>query len=165
MDASIDFFKKYSSLVNEDDVTTAFRTQEKPLADFYNRISEEKANDAYAPGKWTLKELMQHMIDTERIFMYRALAISRKETASLPSFDENHYADNSDANRRTWADLVAEMTCVRSSSEWLYKSFNTDMLDIVGAFNSIQKASVKLIGFITIGHVYHHLKVVEEKYF
>lgn len=158
------FFEKYSSLVKENIIETAFEYQEKVLDDFFTKITEDKSNYAYAEGKWTLKEMLQHIIDTERIFAYRALAISRKETASLPSFDENLYANNSDANRRTWAELVEEMKAVRKATTLLFRSFNAEMLDTVGAFSGTNQATVKLIGFITIGHAYHHIKITTERY-
>ena len=83
-----DFFKKYVDQVDEEDLSQAFHNQQKKIATFLQCVNEDKAGYAYAPGKWTLKELLQHVIDAERIFCYRALCFARKETLSLPSFDE-----------------------------------------------------------------------------
>ncbi len=157
------FFSRYTNLVQHNNIFLAFEQQEPALQAFYVAITENKALHAYAPSKWTLKELLQHLIDTERIFTYRALCIARKETTALPSYDENNYASNSLANNRTWASLVAEMDAVRSSTLHLYKAFTEDMLNQIGHFSNATD-TVKNLGFIMVGHVYHHLKVVAEQY-
>ncbi|MEO7762982.1 MAG: DinB family protein, partial [Ferruginibacter sp.] len=123
-----EYFKKYVDQVPEEDLATAFSNQLPVVKDLLNSIPEEKSMYAYDTGKWTLKELLQHMTDTERIFNYRALCIARKETVSLPGFDENTYAAHSNANARTWQDLVDEFLAVRRSTELLYKSFTGDAL-------------------------------------
>lgn len=157
------FFKKYVDTVAEDNLADAFAHQLPGLESFLEGISEEKANYAYAPGKWTIKELLQHVIDTERLFAYRALCFSRKEAASLPGFDEDAYAAHSNANARPWADLVAEFVAVRKSSEWLYTSFSEDMLTRSGIANN-HPATVLSIGFMIVGHVNHHQRVLQERY-
>ena len=91
------YYETYISLVKEPDLSDAFANQQEIVNYFFDAIDEEKAGYTYAPGKWTLKELLQHIIDAERIFSYRALAFARKETISLPGFDENEYAANSNA--------------------------------------------------------------------
>jgi hypothetical protein len=158
------YFLKYTELVKEDNIFDAFTAQEDVLQDFYNKIDEEKSAYAYAEGKWTLKEMLQHLIDTERVFSYRALCIARKETATLPSFDENDYSNNSNANNRSWAKLVEEMQILRMSTQMMYDSFTADMLANIGQFSSA-KDSTNTLGYIMVGHVYHHIKVAEEKYF
>lgn len=163
IDVYKNYFENYTSLVNEKNIQTAFANQSQTMDDFFISISEEKADYAYAEGKWTLKEMLQHMIDTERIFAFRALCISRKETAVLPGFDENSYAANSTANRRTWADLVHEMKIVRESTTALFSSFTEDMFASEGRF-SAATASPNTIGNIIIGHFYHHVKIVNERY-
>ncbi len=158
------YFERYTSLVKEENLNDAFKSQEVILQAFYDKVSEEKSMYAYAEGKWTLKEMLQHMIDTERIFSYRALAIARKETATLPGFDEDAYANNSDANRRTWASLVGEMKDVRKATQHLFASFTETMLNNIGKFSSAE-GSPSTLGFICVGHVYHHIKIAEERYF
>lgn len=157
------YFEKYTSLVNEKNLPSAFTNQTETLDNFFTAISEEKAEYAYAEGKWTLKEMLQHMIDTERIFSFRALAISRKETATLPGFDENVYASNSFANKRTWTDLVHEMKIVRQSTILLFNSFTEEMLANAGNF-SAATATPNTIGNILIGHFYHHVNIANERY-
>jgi DinB superfamily len=158
------YFLKYTALVKEDNIFDAFTAQEDVLQDFYNKIDEEKSMYAYAEGKWTLKEMLQHLIDTERVFSYRALCIARKETAILPGFDENDYSNNSNANNRSWTKLVEEMQILRMSTQMMFDSFTDEMLENLGSFSSA-KDSVNTLGYIMAGHIYHHLKIVEERYF
>lgn len=158
------YFERYTALVPEKSVSEALNNQEKVLNDFLNKVSEDKSNYAYAEGKWTLKELLQHLTDTERIFTYRALAIARKDSANLPGYDENLYADNSAANNRSWKSLTEEFSAVRVSTKCLFTSFTQDMLIAEGTFNS-NKGSVDTLGLIIAGHVYHHIKIGEERYF
>ena len=158
------YFVKYTALEKETNIIEAFAAQKTAIENFYNNISEEKSNYAYAENKWTLKEMLQHIIDTERVFAYRALAIARKDTATLPSFDENEYAANTNANERTWASLMYEMNVLRESTILLYENFTEEMLRCVGKFSSLS-GTPELLGFIIVGHVYHHIKIAEERYF
>ncbi len=157
------YFKQYVDQVPEEDLSAAFSNQWPVINNFLSAITEERSIYAYAAGKWTIKEVLQHIIDTERIFNYRALCFSRKETASLPGFNENDYAANAHANARTWQNLVEEFMAVRQSTEWLFNSFSDDMMTSFGLSNN-NPASVQSLGFITIGHFYHHQKVIEDKY-
>ena len=158
------YFDRYTALVSEKTLQEAFKNQDSVLNDYLANVTEEKSNYSYAPEKWTLKEMLQHMIDTERIFTYRALAFARKDPANLPGFDENLYADNSEANRRTWAALAEEIRAVRSSTKFLFASFTPEMLEATGTFND-NEGKVKTMGFIIAGHVYHHMKVAKGRYF
>ena len=156
-------FGKYISQVPEEDLSEAFKNQFPKIESFLTEIDEEKSKYSYAPGKWTLKELLQHIIDGERIFNYRALCFARKETISLPSFDEDLYAENSNANNRSWKSLSNELINVRRSTADLFNSFSDEMMQQSGIANN-KSISVLSIGFIIIGHITHHIKVVEEKY-
>lgn len=118
----------------------------------------------YEPHKWTPKELLQHIIDTERIFAYRALSISRLEPKTLLGFDENVYAKNSGANERTMTSLLKEFQIVRQSTIALFESFSQNMLHSTGVSSEI-KISTLAIGFTIIGHARHHLNVLNERYF
>jgi hypothetical protein len=158
-----EYFGKYISQVPEDNLTEAFKLQFPKIEGLLRSIDEEKSNYAYAPGKWTLKELLQHIIDAERIFNYRALSFARKEKNNLPSFDENEFAANSNANARSWKSLSDEFINVRRSTSDLFNSFSEEMLQQKGTANN-RVISVLSIGYTIIGHVYHHIKVVEEKY-
>ena len=157
------YFENYTSLVPEKDAVSALEKQIQALSEFFNSVSDEKAMYAYAEGKWMMKEMLQHMIDTERIFAYRALCISRKEEAILPGFDENVYATNSLANRRSWADLTHEMKAVRESTMLLFQSFTQEMLSSTGYF-SVANGDVNTLGLIIAGHFYHHVNITNERY-
>ena len=157
------YFKKYIDQVDEDILKEAFKSQQETIDSFFDAIPEEKTNAGYAPGKWSLKELLQHVIDTERIFNYRSLAFARKETASLPGFEENDYAANSNANERSWKSLCEELKVIRKSTELLFNSFSDEALQSSGLANN-KPTTVLAMGFITIGHLYHHKNIVEERY-
>lgn len=157
------YFDRYINLVPEEDLQTAFKNQLPVITAFFNSITEEKSMHAYAPGKWTIKELMQHMTDTERIFSYRSLCFARKEAQSLPGFDEDTYAANSNANARSWADLVKEFLLVRQTTEILFAGFTEEALNNSGKANNNPCTALSM-GFTAIGHVYHHKTILEERY-
>ena len=157
------YFENYTSQVAEDDLTQAFENQQEIIDRFFDSISEEKSNEAYAPGKWTIKELLQHVTDTERIFNYRTLAIARGEQASLPGFEEDDYATASQANHRSWKSLCDELKAVRASTRFLFDSLTDEMLNRSGISNN-KPVTPLALGFITVGHLYHHKKVLEERY-
>jgi hypothetical protein len=157
------YFQKYIDQVPEDNLQMAFQNQSLVITEFLHSITEEKSNYAYAPGKWTVKELLQHMTDTERIFAYRGLCIARNEKGNLPGFDENEYAAASNAGNRTWKDLAEEFLIVRKSTAALFNSFTPEALNNTGTSNS-NPLMVNSIGFITVGHVYHHIKIFKERY-
>jgi uncharacterized damage-inducible protein DinB len=157
------YFQRYIDQVPETDMMTAFTNQTAELESFLSTISEERSLYAYAEGKWTIKELLQHIIDAERIFCFRALCFARGEKTSLPGFEENDYAANSHANERKWDSLVKEFLVVRQATELLFNSFPAEALEIIGIANN-NPTSVSSIGFIIIGHYYHHKKVLLEKY-
>jgi len=157
------YFGNYIKLVEENEISEAFKKQSGVLKNFLNSIPEEKWNYRYAEGKWTIKELVQHCIDAERVFTYRAMCIARKETVSLPSFDENEYAANSDAGRRAPTSLIEEYLTLRQSTEQLFNSFTDEMLAQPGIANS-NKITVLSLGYTLLGHFIHHKNVVEQRY-
>jgi len=157
------YFATYTNKVAEDDFLEALQNQQQIIDAFFDSIPEDKWDFAYAPGKWTLKEMMQHIIDTERIFSYRSLCISRKETQSLPGFDENTYVTNSKASTRSWQSLVTELKAVRRSTIILFESFDQEMIDQSGLSNN-NNVTVNALAFITVGHIYHHINVIKERY-
>lgn len=157
------FFRVYLQLVKEKDLQKAFHDQSASIAQLLSSISEERSLFAYAPGKWTLREMLQHIIDAERIFAYRALSFARKESATLPPFDENSYADASGANHRSWENLCAEFNAVRKANLCLFESFTPEMLALTGQAG-INSLSVEEVGFLIVGHFMHHQRIIEERY-
>ena len=157
------YFQKYIDQVTETDFFTALHNQSNGLELFLQSITEEKSMFAYAEGKWSIKELLLHMSDTERIFCYRALCFARGEKTNLPGFDENNYAAHSYANSRTWENIVQEFLSVRKATEMLFKSFSEKALATSGTANN-NEATVLSIGFVLLGHVNHHKKILAERY-
>lgn len=134
-----------------------------PLQEFYQSIPEEKAGHSYGPGKWTVRQVLQHIIDTERILGYRALCIARGEQQSLPFFEENDYAANAPATNRSLASLVEEMLLVRKTIMLLFKSLTEEDLARIGNTNG-QPLSANALAFITVGHAVHHQRILIERY-
>jgi uncharacterized damage-inducible protein DinB len=158
-----EYFQRYVNQVSEDELMEAMKNQTPLFIAFLENIPANKRDYRYAEGKWTIKEVLQHIIDTERIFAYRSLCIARKETASLPGFDENSYADNSKANKRNWNEMIEEFKAVRRSSEIMFGSFDDEQLDTTGTSNN-NSIYVLAIGFILVGHVNHHVTILKERY-
>jgi DinB superfamily len=153
----------YINQVREDDLMAALHTQTPMFVQFLETLPVVKRDHRYAEGKWTIKEMLQHILDAERIFAYRALCFARKDTTSLPSFDENLYADNSKAGKRNWDELVEEFKWARLSNEIMFGSFDNEQLETTGTANN-RSMYVLAVGFTLVGHVAHHLKVIKEKY-
>ncbi|MHC0445140.1 DinB family protein [Flavobacterium sp. 3-218] len=130
---------------------------------FVQNIPMDKFDYRYAEGKWTIKDIIQHVIDTERIFAYRALRFSRNDQTPLPSFEENDYAENTDSNKRSIQDLLTELSAVRHSTLLFYKSLSQEQLKRIGTASN-NPISVRALGFVMIGHQRHHQKVFEERY-
>ncbi len=123
----------------------------------------EKHVFRYDEGKWTIKEIIQHLIDSERVFNYRALRFARKDTTDLMGFDEKLYVENSNANTREFINLLEEFATLRRDTVFLYKSFSYDAQLEIGTANG-NTMSVRALGYITSGHLLHHLKVIQERY-
>jgi len=155
-----DNFLPYIKQVAEDDLGEAFSKQAPVIKNFLSSICEETSYLVYAPGKWTVKEVLQHIIDTERILCYRALCFARREETFLPGFDGDDYVASAHANQRSWQSLAAEFLAVRQATQQLFNSFTGDMLYAGGrAGQDLQ--TVAGIGFTLLGHFYHHKKIVE----
>ena len=157
------FYNTYVSKVDADSVSEAITKYTEALQSFYKNLPEDKAEYRYAPGKWTLKELLQHVIDTERIMSYRLLRIARKDKTPLPSFDENEYALHSLANNRIFASIKEEFTAVRKSTDLLLHSLNQEQLTEEGIASN-KPVTANAVAYIIIGHMLHHQQVVEERY-
>ena len=157
------FYESYIKLVSEEDLSETMRSSLEEMVDFLDSITPDKADYRYAEDKWSVKELLQHMIDTERIFSYRALCIARGEHQSLPGFDEKVYAKNADVSDKSLKELKEEMLTVRESVYMMFRGFNDEMLSRVGISNNKQ-VSVNAIGYMIIGHARHHFNILKERY-
>jgi len=157
------YYKHYIGLVQGDNILKQLENQVLDVQALISGIPEEKESFAYAPGKWTIKEVLGHIIDTERILAYRALRFARKDSTELQGFDENAYVANSDYNKRTIYDIAHEFGIVRESNIVLFKHFNEEALNQIGTANN-NNASVRSILFMIAGHATHHLNVIKTKY-
>jgi len=157
------FYKRYAEHVKEVEIDEALRYSIEKMLQTVNGIPEARGNHKYQPDKWSIKELLCHVIDTERIFSYRALCFARNDKTSLPGFEENDYATVCLANEKTLESLLNDYHCVRKATISLYKSFSHNMLLEIGTASAAEM-SVRAIGFVIIGHENHHCEVIKERY-
>jgi hypothetical protein len=157
------FYKNYVKLVAETDVIQALRLSGARAQLLVHAIPEAKADYRYADGKWSVREVLAHMIDAERIFAYRALRFARNDKTPLAGWDENDYAPHLNVGLRSLKKLGDEMTRLRSSTVDLFESFNEEMLSRKGVANN-NEMSVLVLGFVTAGHETHHLRILSERY-
>ncbi|MBP4142600.1 DinB family protein [Flavobacterium sp. I-SCBP12n] len=158
-----EYFFPYISVLGDATLIEELEISLHEFIRFVQNIPMDKFDFRYAEGKWTIKEIIQHVIDTERIFAYRALRISRNDQTPLPGFDENNYVNNTQANTRSIQHLLTELSAVRHSNIYLFKSFSNEQLERTGIASNAG-ISVRAIGFIMIGHQKHHQRVFEERY-
>lgn len=133
------------------------------LLETLESLSESQINYRYAEGKWSIKEILQHLIDAERIFAYRALRFARFDKTELPGYDENLLVENSYCDEKDFKEMLEEFKIVRQSSVLLFKGFNQTVLLNKATCNGYQM-SVRAIGFAISGHQLHHLRVIKERY-
>lgn len=157
------YYELYLSKCPFNDILSGLQQSKDQFETFLKSIPAEKQLYKYASDKWTIKEVLVHIIDTERIFAYRALRIARRDVTALPGFDQDEYVLNSDANSRNFEDLISEFVSVRLSTVSLFNSFSEeDLLQKGIASNS--PISVRALGYILIGHQNHHQEIIEKRY-
>jgi hypothetical protein len=158
------WFERYIHLVEDlDDVAEAMARQIDETMAFYRAIPDDRTAVSPAPGKWTLKEVIGHMSDTERVMQYRALGVARGDKASFPSFEQDDYAKTSGHGARQWTSLLDEFKCVRGSSIHLFRHLDEASLDRVGTVNQ-QATTARAIGYVILGHERHHLAILKDRY-
>lgn len=128
-----------------------------------SNLPEEKQNYRYSEGKWTIKELLQHCIDTERIFNYRALRFARNDKAPLQGFEQDGYNEEAYANDRDFQEILNEFNAVRMSTILMYQSLSDTALKRIGTASD-NPMSVRALGYLTSGHIKHHIRVFQERY-
>jgi hypothetical protein len=157
------YYFKYIDLITSDDIVPAMENQMGEMLQFLNGISEEQSLHSYEPGKWTIRELLNHVNDGERIFAGRALWFARGFTDPLPSFDQDIAVQTAHANNTSWADLVDEFKIVRLGTISLLKSLPAEAWDRTGVASD-NPVSVRALAYIIAGHVTHHMNVLRERY-
>ena len=164
--ASTEYAPFYGGYVNEvpdGDLLAHLERQGRDTATLLRGITEQRSQHRYAPAKWTIREVVGHMIDAERVFTYRALSFARGEGAPLPSFDENAWAATSNADSRSLKDLIDELTVVRAATLALFRGFAEREFARSGVASN-NKITVRAIAYIVAGHERHHVKILRERY-
>jgi hypothetical protein len=158
-----EYYRRYINLVPEEDLITALAEGMKATITLVRSLPGEKADFRYAAGKWSAKEVLGHINDTERIFAYRALRFSRKDATALPPFDENLYAPNANTDHCSLHELSDEYRAIRNASIALFAHMNDEMLDLPGKASGYD-LTPRSIGWMIAGHNIHHCNILREHY-
>ena len=153
----------FFDLIQSDDLLSEFEKSKELTLDIFKLISLELENHSYQPNKWTIKEVLRHIIDMERIFAYRAFRFSRFDDTKLSGVEENDYIEKVKQNDIKLSDLQEEYLAVRSSTVFIYRNITTQMLDFKVMANK-QPYTARTLGFAMIGHNIHHCNVIKSKY-
>ena len=157
------YFSRYIDLATKEDLISSLEASRKEVQEVLEPLSETQSNYKYAEDKWTIKDVLSHMIDTERILAYRALCFSRKEELMLPGFDQDLYAIEAPVSRISITELLQEYHSIRQSTILLFKRMNAENIDFAGIASNVE-ISPRELGWTIAGHDLHHLKVIREKY-
>jgi uncharacterized damage-inducible protein DinB len=158
-----EYYERYVSLVEENDIVAVLENQQTELLDIFEQITEEKSLFAYAEGKWSIKELIGHLTDGERIFAYRALRISRADKTPIEGFEQDGYIENSNFNNTKLSELTEELILTRKSNLIFFKNLTEEAWLRTGTASE-NPVSVRALAFIIAGHIRHHLKILNERY-
>lgn len=159
----VPYFQYYIDLNTEQDILSCLKKGLSDTLELLSDVPESKAHYAYEEGKWTIAQLVQHLIDTERIFQYRALTISRETNPDIVGFDHDEYACMAPAVHLSLDFLIKQFSLLRASTIHMYEAFLAEELGKKGKANDIE-ISVEQLGFVIPGHVNHHLKILKERY-
>ncbi|MBK8305035.1 MAG: DinB family protein [Pyrinomonadaceae bacterium] len=157
------YYNTYVSLIEDDTVLPVLEAQAADLRGMISGVPEEKGTYAYADGKWTIKELLSHLIDGERIFAYRILRISRGDKTPIEGFEQDDYIETSNANDRLFADLLDEFEHERRANLLLVKNLSDEASLRIGTASN-NPVSVRALVYIMAGHVKHHVNILQERY-
>lgn len=157
------YFERYISLVPDGDIVTVLNEQMDETLGLLRDIPEERAGFRYAPDKWSIKELLGHIIDAERIFAYRALRFARKDETPLPGFEQDDYIEHASYDDCRLSELAAELESVRRSTIFLFKHLAKEAWLRTGTANE-SEASVRAIAYMIAGHERHHCAILRERY-
>jgi uncharacterized damage-inducible protein DinB len=158
-----EYYRTYVKLVPEGDILQILNEQMKETVIMLSNLSSEQSEYRYAAGKWSIKEVIGHITDTERIMSYRLLSIARGEIRSLPGYDENKYVEAANFDRQSMKELLDHFACVRQSTIHLIKSLSDDALARRGEANN-SEVTVRALITIIAGHELHHLNIIKERY-
>jgi hypothetical protein len=159
----LSYYERYISLVPDGDVLSTLTEQLDSTLSTLRSLPEEKASFRYAPGKWSVKELVGHVIDGERIFAYRALRFARNDKTPLPGFEQDDYINNATFDDCKLSDLIDEFEHVRRGNLLMFRQLNDEAWTRRGVASDAE-VSVRALAYILAGHERHHMKVLKEKY-
>jgi DinB superfamily len=157
------YYNGYISLIEGDDLIHVLNSQTAELRSMLADVAEDKGTYAYATGKWTIKELLSHLIDGERIFAYRIHRISRGDKTPIEGFEQDDYIENSNANNRSFADLLDEFDFQRRSNLLLVNNISDEGSKRMGTASD-NPVSVRALTYVMAGHVTHHTNILKERY-
>ena len=158
-----EYYERYVSLVEETDIVAVLEKQQFELLEFFQKIDEDRSLFAYAEGKWSIKEVIGHLSDGERIFAYRALRISRADKTPIEGFEQDGYIENSNFNNTRLSDLIAELLYTRKSNLIFLNNLTDEAWHRTGTASD-NTISVRALAYIMAGHIRHHLKILNERY-
>ena len=156
-------YLEYIKLLPDGDIIEIMERQGVETHEFFGNFSEKNSTFRYDPDKWCIKEIFMHLIDTERVFAYRALRISRGDTTPLPSFNQDEFVKNCNVMQRLISDLCAEYQSVRNASLTLFRSLDEEMAMCIGTVSGYLM-TVRTIPCIISGHEIHHIRFIREKF-
>jgi len=157
------YYETYVGHVSENDILAVLRSELDDLDVLLDRVPPDQETYAYAEGKWTIRQVIGHLIDGERVFGYRALCIARGEKQNLPGFEQDDYLQTSPYNHIALEDLLSEMRLVRLSNLAMFRSLDEEAWSRVGLANN-NEVSVRALAYIMAGHTRHHMKVLKQRY-
>jgi uncharacterized damage-inducible protein DinB len=157
------FYQTYIDKLGDVDLMVMMQNQLGNFPEFINSIPDEKWTFAYGLDKWSIAEVLLHVLDTERVFQYRALRFGRNDSTPIPGFDQDQYVPESNANGRSKESIIEEYRSIRTSSITLFFSFDEAILKRWGTANGF-KMSVAALGFVMLGHQKHHRDVIRQRY-
>lgn len=158
-----DYYERYINQSKGENLYTLFEEGRKSVIKWMKSLNDEQALHRYAEGKWSIKEVFGHMIDTERVMAFRALTFARDDGSPLPGFDQNRYVEAANFNNIPLVELKDHYRTVRSSTQYLFHSFTDEMLMQRGTASDFT-FSVRALGYIIAGHERHHLTILNERY-
>lgn len=162
-DEYFEYYDTYVSKVDGNDCMPKLREQSEELRSAVAGLDESKGTYRYDEGKWTIKEVLSHLIDAERIFAYRILRIAREDKTPIEGFEQDGYIENSNANNRTFADLLDEFDLQRRSNLLMLNNISDEASKRMGTASD-NPVSVRALAYISAGHVEHHLRILKERY-
>ena len=157
------YYEQYVSLVPEGRIVPVLETQPGELEAMFADVPEERGTYAYADGKWTIKELLGHLIDGERMFAYRVLRISRGDKTPIEGFEQDGYIENAYSNERSFSDLLREFRLIREANVMLFDHLKPEAWAWTGTANELE-ISVRALVWIMAGHIRHHVAILNERY-